>query len=143
MLGDYFGEIGCGRLNTRRFLLLWLVLVAVFVLFGILIGASLGIAEHIIGGDLRSAQTMLRERFALPAILAVAAFFIFFAFAKLNIIAKRARDTGLPGWLTAIIIAGLIGGSSQVVDHSSAGGIGFLLIIVLAFIPTNAFRKTT
>jgi len=141
MLGEYFGEISDGRLNTRRFILLWLVLVAVFVVFALLIGTSIGIAEHLIGGDLENAQAILRENLAIPAIIAIAVFFLLFAFAKLNIIAKRARDTGLPGWLSAIIIAGLTGASSQLAGGVSSGGVGLLLLVILTFIPTNTFRR--
>ena len=143
MLRDYFGEIGEGRLERRRFVFLWLLLLALFIGFGALIGLSIGIAEHLAGGDLRTAQQMLRENLAVPAVLAIAIFVLAFVFAKLNIIAKRARDTGLPGWITAIVIAGLIGTTSQLADAAAtSGGVGMLLLIVLAFVPTNQFRKS-
>lgn len=141
MFKDYFGDVRIGRLKTSRFVVLWVMLVVFFILVGLLLGASIGIAEHLLGGDLATAQTSLRQQLAMPAIIAVALGFILLAFAKLNIVAKRARDIGLPGWLTAIIIAGLVGGTSQLTAGASAGGLGMLLLIVLAFIPTDAFRR--
>ncbi len=143
MLRDYFGEIVDGRLARRRFVFLWLFLLALFIGFGALIGVSIGIAEHLVGGDLKTAQQMLREKLAVPAVLAIAIFLLAFVFAKLNIIAKRARDAGLPGWITAIVIAGLIGTASQLANSAAtSGGVGMLLLIVLAFVPANQFRKS-
>ena len=143
MIGDYLGSALSGRLQTKRFIILWLALMLAFVAFGLLIGASIGVAERLIGGDLATAQKLLIEKLGLPAIIGVFVIFILFAFAKLNIIAKRARDIGLPGWLTAIVLAGLIGGSTQAVGQTSAAGIGMLLLIALAFVPTNAMASTT
>ncbi len=143
MIGDYFGSALSGRLQTKRFIILWLALMLAFAAFGLLIGASIGVAERLIGGDLATAQKLLIEKLGLPAIIGVFVIFILFAFAKLNIIAKRARDIGMPGWLTAILLAGLIGGSTQAVGQASAGGIGMLLLIVLAFVPTNAMAPIT
>jgi len=141
MLRDYFGDVRVGRLKTPRFVVLWVMLVVFFVLVSLLVGASIGIAEHIVGGDLATAQASLRQQLAMPAIIAVAIGFVLLVFAKLNIVAKRARDIGLPGWLTAIVIAGLVGGTSQMAPGVSAGGLGMLLLIVLAFIPTDALRR--
>ena len=80
---------------------------------------------------------------ATPAIIGIGVLSVVFAFAQLNILAKRARDIGLPGWLTAIVVACLIGGASQMVDHPSAGGIGPLLLIVLTVIPSDALRRSS
>jgi uncharacterized membrane protein YhaH (DUF805 family) len=141
MVDDYFGSVMSGRLQTQRFIILWLALMITFVVLGMLIGVSIGIAERLIGGDLATAQKLLTEKLGIPAIVAVFTIFVLFGFAKLNIIAKRARDIGLPGWLTAIVLAGLIGGSTQAVGPGSAGGLGMLLLIVLAFVPTNALAR--
>jgi len=142
MFKDYFGEIHDGRLKTGRFIILWLILMAVFVCFGIAVGVSIGVAEHLVGGDLASAQKLLRETLALPAVIAVAIFFLLFLFTKLNIIAKRARDIGLPGWLSAVIIAGLVGMTSQTTGYATAGGgIGMLLLLVLAFVPSDTLPR--
>jgi uncharacterized membrane protein YhaH (DUF805 family) len=116
MVDDYFGSVMSGRLQSQRFIILWLALMITFVVLGMLIGASIGIAERLIGGDLATAQKLLAEKLGIPAIVAVFVIFVLFGFANLNIIAKRARDIGLPGWLTAIVLAGLIGGRYKAVS---------------------------
>ena len=141
MVDDYFGSVTSGRLQTQRFIILWLALMIAFVVLGMLIVVSIGIAERLIGGDLATAQKLLAEKLGIPAIVAVFAISVLFGFAKLNIIAKRARDIGLPGWLTAIVLAGLIGGSTQAAGPGLAGGLGMLLLIVLTFVPTNALAR--
>ena len=144
IIRNYFGEIIEGRLTSKCFVGLWLLLAVIFVGFGIFVGLSIGIAEHIVGGDLKTAQQLLREKLAIPTVLILAIFFLAFAFANLNIIAKRARDTGLPGWITAIVVAGLAGSVSQFTDTAvTSGGIGVILIILLALIPTDQFRTKT
>ncbi|HIC79708.1 MAG TPA: DUF805 domain-containing protein [Kiloniellaceae bacterium] len=143
MLKDYCGDITVGRLRTTRFIGLWFLLVVLFFLFGVLVGASIGVAEHILGGDLQNTQQALREGLGLPAMTIVFIAFLVFAFAKLNIVAKRARDAGLPGWLTALVLAALSAGTTAVGGAEAAGGLGFLLLIVLAFLPTDVLRRTT
>ncbi|MEM6934340.1 MAG: hypothetical protein AAF526_12235 [Pseudomonadota bacterium] len=141
MLKDYFGEFADGRLASGRFIFLWIVLIAGVLMLAIGIGLSIGLAERLIGGDLQEAQRLLRETLGLPAVLAFLAIGLGLAVAKLNIIAKRARDIGLPGWLTAIIIAGLTGGASQAAGEAASGGMGFILLLFLAFLPTGLIAR--
>ena len=141
MINDYWGDFANGRLERKRFIVLWIVLVFAFIAFGLAIGASIGLAEKMVGGNLAEAQTQLRENFSLPVVIIVAAIAILALVAKLNIIAKRARDIGLPGWITAIVIAGLFGMVSQYDQSERIGGLGLFVLIVLALIPTNAFRR--
>lgn len=142
MIRDYWGEFGSGRLQTRRFLFLWILLVVAFILIGLAIGASIGVAEHLVGGNIAEAQATLRNYLSVPAIIVIVVLGILFLIAKLNIIAKRARDVGLPGWITAIVIAGLVGATSQYSDPQTNGGLGMILVLILAFIPTNALRRS-
>ena len=141
MISDYWGDFADGRLGRQRFILLWVILVAVFIAFGLAVGASIGLAEKMVGGNMAEAQAHLRKNFSLPVIIIAAAFAILALLAKLNIIAKRARDIGLPGWITAIIIAGLVGMVSQYQQSTASGGLGFFILIVLALIPSNALRR--
>lgn len=143
MLRDYFGELTGGRLKPIRFVVLWILLVVLFVAFGVLVGASIGIAERLVGGDFMETQRLARESLALPGVIVVAVVFLCLALAKLNIIAKRARDVGLPGWLTAVLIAVLSIGTSQAASGPVAGSLGFLLLIILAVLPTGMLRRTT
>lgn len=141
MVKDYYGEWMSGRLTPRQFFVWWFLLIAIFIILALSIGASIGIAERIVGGGISEAQVWLRDRFGLPAIVFVVGICFLFILAMLNIIAKRARDIGLPGWITAIVIFGLMGVTSQAGAHNTSGGLGFLLMIVLGFIPTNKFRR--
>ncbi len=141
MLKNYFGDFKIGKLQTKRFTILWIVLVLFFLACCLAVGFSIGIAEHLVGGDLAQAQQLLREKLAIPAIVIVLLSGLAFLFAKLNIIAKRARDIGFPGWLSAIVLAGLIGGVTQGATGTVAGGIGALILILLAFLPSNMIGK--
>lgn len=141
MLKDYFQEIKTGKLGRKRFIILWIMMFVIMIVAMIGVGVSFGVAEHIVGGDLAAAQDKLRGAFAIPAIIIFALVVIAFIFANLNIVAKRARDVGLPGWISSIVITLLSGGGHQVAGSGGGGGIGALLLLILAFIPTNQFRK--
>lgn len=141
MIANYFGNLGDGKLARLRFFGLWALLIFLFIVFGMMIVMSIGIAEHMVGGDLTSAQNFLREKLALPALVGIAIAALLFTFVNLNIMAKRARDIGLPGWLTAIVIAGLSGGASQVAGPSASGSVGGLLFLVLTLLPSNIFKR--
>lgn len=99
----YFGDIRDGRLQRLNFFWYSVLAVAVFILFGILVVASIGALESFIGGDLMEAQNQIRKQFGVPATIIVMIFGATLFFANLNISAKRARDSGLPGWLSILI----------------------------------------
>lgn len=139
MLTDYFGAIKSGKLLRMRFVGLWVLLIFIFIGFAIAIGVGLGVSEHLIGGDLAAAQNALRGAFAIPAMIIIGVLVLAFIFANLNIVAKRARDVGLPGWITSIIIALLSGGGSQV-SGGGGGGIGGLLLLILVFLPSGLIK---
>ncbi|MEO1204775.1 MAG: DUF805 domain-containing protein [Pseudomonadota bacterium] len=141
MFKDYLFEISDGRLKTMPFLVRWLILLAVFIGLAIGIGAAIGMTERLIGGDIDAVRQELSSNLGTAiAILVLLTFFVF-AFAKLNIIAKRARDVGLPGWLTALVIAALFGAAPQVTGHAATGGLGMLLVLILAVLPTDMMRR--
>jgi uncharacterized membrane protein YhaH (DUF805 family) len=141
MIADYFGDVFAGRLSAKRFLIRWAVLVLTFLVAAIGLGALIGITERLIGGDIAEVQRSLAENFGGPAAIILLISFFAFAFAMLNIIAKRARDVGLPGWLTALVIAGLSGAATQATGQSTSGGLGLLLTLILAFLPTDWLAK--
>ncbi|MBY8975106.1 DUF805 domain-containing protein [Rhodobacteraceae bacterium NNCM2] len=143
MLKDYFGEFSSGRVVTNQFIALWLILFVAFILFLILIGFGIGIAGQMMGSSIQEAQVTLRTNLGPVAIFVIFATCLALFIAKLNIIAKRARDAGLPGWLTAIIFAIIIGSAAQVVDEATMGGLSLLMLVILAFIPTDYFRRST
>jgi uncharacterized membrane protein YhaH (DUF805 family) len=140
MLKDYFGAVTTGKLKRLRFVGLWVALIVAFFGFGILVAASIGVAEHMIGRDLAAAQNIIREKLAIPAIVGVVAAVLAVGFANLNIMAKRARDVGLPGWITAIVIAAMSGSASQMMDTNLSGGMGGILLIILAVLPSGMIK---
>ena len=111
------------------------------MIFGLSLGVSIGVAEHFVGGDLKTAQNILREKLALPAIVVISLAMIGFVFAYLNIIAKRARDVGLPGWVTAIVIAALSGGASYLSQGITTAGTGVILLVILALLPSALIKR--
>jgi uncharacterized membrane protein YhaH (DUF805 family) len=141
LVKDYWGSFSSGRLGRKRFIGLWVLLIVTVILLGLVVGVGIGIAENLVGGNLTEAQDTLRQRFSVPAVIGIALAGLLFLVAKLNIIAKRARDIGLPGWITTIVIAGLVGVVSQGSEPTMGGGLGMLILIVLALIPTNALKR--
>ncbi|MEM8841998.1 MAG: DUF805 domain-containing protein [Pseudomonadota bacterium] len=141
MLKDYFGDFATGRVKSAQFIALWLVLFVAFVVFMVLIGFGIGIAEQMLGGSVLDAQLALRTNIDAPTVIVIFSICCAFMVAKLNIIAKRFRDTGLPGWLTTVIFAGLLSGSTHVVGETTTGSVSLILLLILAFIPTDAFRR--
>lgn len=151
MVGDFFTGFGAGRLGRRRFAVLALVLYAIGAL------AILASAAVILPGIVHAASGTAGA-VADAAIYAVVGLGLALAFAgtvaQLNIVAKRARDIGLYGWLTACVVtmvglaapfaveAALLG---DVVAHPLAdvaalvaAFVGPAALIVLALVPTGA-----
>lgn len=141
MFNDYLLEISDGRLKSTTFLVRWLLLIALLVGLFIGLGAAIGMTERVVGGDIQALQQELISMLGGPMAVLILIAVVLFAFANLNITAKRARDVGLPGWLTAIVIAALSGGGPQMTGEATAGGLGFLLLIILALLPTDMLRQ--
>ena len=136
MLKAYFGELSDGRLKGVAFLGYWALLIAAFFGFGFLVVMAIGLGEHLIGGDLAAAQDALRKGLGIPFFVVLAVFSLALFFAYLNIMAKRARDIGLPGWITAIVAAALFGAGGQTGDGVVGGGLGLLIILAFSKCPT-------
>lgn len=141
MLKTLFGDITGGRVPRLPFLGYWLLLVVVLLVVIIGIGAAVGAAEHLVGGDLESAQAQLRSQFGLPALAVGIVVVAGFVFAGANLYAKRLRDIGLPGWWTVLglIVAGLV--ISLAISDKAAGGFDFLVWVALLVVPTGAVRS--
>ena len=151
MLRAYFGDFTTGRLTRLPFLGFLLLLSVLFVLYGLGIAFGLGAAEHLLRGDLPAAQADLLEHLGLPAIVLLGLFVLAFALAKWNLIAKRIRDMGLPGWWVLLVIvladAGLAsamhaGGESMGRALPIHGLIGVIISFGLLLIPSGLFART-
>ena len=141
MIKDYFLDVFDGRLRSIPFLIRWLILLALMIGLAIGLGAVIGVTERLVGGDIQALQQELSSNLGGPVAILMLVAILVFAFANLNITAKRARDVGLPGWLTAIVIAALSGGASQVSGQATTGGLGLILLVILTFLPTDMIRK--
>lgn len=102
MFRAYFGDLSTGRLARLPFLGYLVLLSVLFVFYGLGIAFGIGVAEYLIRGDLPAAQVYLTEHVGLPVIILTGFFILILGFAKLNLIAKRIRDMGLPGWWTLL-----------------------------------------
>ena len=138
MFKAFFGDITNGRLLRLSYLGYSLLLGLLVIGFGLAIVLAIGAGEHLIGGDLQQAQDKLREWFTLPFFIVFGLVSALFFFAGLNIMSKRIRDTGLPGWwiVLAIIVLEVI--ASSIISEQAGSSLHMLIWIALLLIPTNA-----
>ncbi|MEA3412164.1 MAG: DUF805 domain-containing protein [Pseudomonadota bacterium] len=141
MFKALFADVTHGRLMRLPYLGYSLLLGLLMLGFGLGIVLAIGAGEHILGGDLQQAQDKLREWFTLPFMVVFALVSALFVFAGLNIMAKRIRDTGLPGWWTVLGIAVLTGVVSYAVSEQACSGLHTLIWFLLLLIPAGAFNK--
>ncbi len=139
MMTQLVGDIREGRLARLPYLgysILLLVLMFVFVLGTV---SAIGIAEHILGGELEVAQEKLFDSFSGPAAIVFFLCWLLFMFASLNIMAKRIRDIGLPGWWTVLALVLITGASYAIVSEGTGSTLDLLVWIALLVIPSNSF----
>ena len=120
MLKALFGDVHNGRLMRLQYVGYSLLLSLLMVGVGLAVVAAIGIGEDFIGGDLQQAKELLRERVTLPYMIVFAAATLLFMFVGANIMAKRIRDIGLPGWWSVLGLLGLVTVMNYAVsDHVS------------------------
>jgi len=137
-----FGDIKNGRLQRLPYLgySVLITVLVMAVMMGI-VAAIVG-AEKLVGGDLQQAQAAIAQSMGIPFIILFSLFMVVMVFIQLNLMAKRIRDMGLPGWwiaLAVLIIAGLIGGATS---EQAGGGFQMLVFLLLVLIPSNSFGKS-
>jgi uncharacterized membrane protein YhaH (DUF805 family) len=64
-----------------------------------------------------------------------------FASAGANIMAKRIRDIGLPGWWSVLAIVVLTGVVSVAISAQASNGLYLLITLTLLLVPTGVFAK--
>jgi len=141
MLKRLFGEITDGRLRRLPYLGYSVLLAALSLGFAIALGLMIGAGEQLIGGDLQQAQAKLAEWFTLPFMVVFGLVVALFAFAGANIMAKRIRDIGLPGWWSVLAIVVLTGVVSVAISAQASNGLYLLITLALLLIPTDALAK--
>lgn len=137
-----FGEVTKGRLMRLPYLGYSLLLVFLMIAFVAAVVLAIGAGEHLIGGDLQLAQDKLREWFTLPFIVIFGLVSASLVFGGVNIMAKRIRDIGLPGWWLVVAIIALEGVLSYAVSKQASSGLHTLIWVVFMLIPTNAINRT-
>ena len=143
MINVLFGDIKTGRLMRLQYLGYSLLLSLLMFGFMLAVVLALGAGEHIIGGDLQQAQDKLRDMFTLPAMIVFAVVMPLFMFIGVNIMAKRVRDIGLPGWWMVLAIFVISGVVSYMVSNEVSNGLNTLIWVVLLLVPGNAPAKRT
>ena len=143
MIKALFGDIKTGRLMRLQYLGYSVLLSLLMLGFGFAVVAAIGAGEHIIGGDLQQAQDQLRETFTFPLMLVMAVVMPLFVFIGANIMAKRIRDIGLPGWWMVLAIFVISGIVSYTISNDVSSGLNTLIWVVLLLIPGNALAKGT
>jgi len=141
MIKVLFGEVKTGRLMRLQYLGYSLLLSLLMFGFGFVVVSAIGAGEYLAGGDLQQAQDALRERFTLPFILVFAVMMPLFVFMGGNIMAKRIRDIGLPGWWMVLAIFVISGVVSYRVSDNVSSGVNAAIWFVLLLVPSNALAR--
>ena len=141
MFETLFGVIRKGRLTRLPYFGYSLLLALVMFAFVFAVILLIGAGEHILGGDLQQAQDQLREWFTLPFLVVFGLLSSLLTFAGINIMAKRIRDIGLPGWWMILAITALEVALSFVFSGQSGSGFHTFVWLALLFIPTNTFAR--
>ncbi|WP_210394686.1 DUF805 domain-containing protein [Motiliproteus sediminis] len=137
MLTLYFGEIKTGRLTRLRYLGYSLLLLIIILLLTLLLGLVLGAVEQLVGGDIVTTQQRLADLFGLPALLVITLTGAAATFAGLNLMAKRARDIGLPGWISVAILYALELMLSFAASANAGLAVHGLALLALLVAPSN------
>jgi uncharacterized membrane protein YhaH (DUF805 family) len=141
MIKALLGDVKTGRLMRLQYLGYSLLVYLLMFGFVFVVILAIGAGEHIIGGDLQYAQDKLREMFTLPAMIVFAVIMPLFLFMVANIMAKRIRDIGLPGWWSVLAIIVITGIVSYMVSNEVSNGLSTLIWVVLLLVPSNSQAK--
>ena len=136
-----FGDISNVRLMRLPYLGYSLLIDLLVIGFVFAVVLTIGAGEQIIGGNLQQAQDMLQKWFTLPFFIVIGLFMLSFVYAGFNIMAKRIRDIGLPGWWVLLAIIVLESVVTYTVSQQAGGNSHILITVVLLLIPSNTFAK--
>lgn len=148
-----FGEVGSGRLNRMQFIgyTIGLSLLMFLVVFGTIF--AVGTAERLMDGSMQDIQARLLERFGMLGMVGMMLLGILFAFASLNLTAKRVRDMGLPAWPVVLLMVAVgivigflfpgemvtVNGMQQMQPSVISATYQAIVFLALVLIPGNAF----
>ena len=143
MISILFKEIKTGQLRRMAFFGYWLLLALIMMGLMLAMVFAIGAGEQLMDGELTQAQDQLHEWFSLPAMIIFIGFMAVMSFAQLNIVAKRIRHMGLPGWwvLLAIVVVKLV--LNALLGEEAANIAGLIVALAVLFVPGGAFSKNT
>jgi uncharacterized membrane protein YhaH (DUF805 family) len=130
ILRDYFLDIRSARLSRGRFSILFIGLLVVAFVLAILLGAGIGITERFAPGliDILKSQVAVTRASGLLVLLVFFVSALAIIWAKINLVAKRARDIGWnPIFITVLYLV-----------LTGITGLGLLMALVLAIIPSRS-----
>lgn len=135
MFKDLWGEVKEGRLQRLPYFYYFLML---NFFNGILIFAVLRYVE-VEEGMLDGGQSAFAGNLTIPLLLL--GYVLLYFITAMNIMAKRFRDTGLPGWWSAlgVVVIGVL--LSQFVSAPVVSGFHLLAMLALFLVPSASFNK--
>ena len=141
MLKILFGDIKHGRLTRLPYFIYSLVFNLVVIGIGVGVVLSIGAGEQLISGDTELAQQKILSMLSGPFLLVFLVVTVLLVFSWYNLMAKRLRDIGLPGWWSVLVIVILESVISLNISGHASSGLHTLIWVVLLFIPSNTFQK--
>jgi uncharacterized membrane protein YhaH (DUF805 family) len=130
---DLLGDVRKGCLKRGQFVLYICATLALLLMLGLLLtglAASLAATlEAIVGKP----PKWFFYALILPFLALV-------GFVWANLLAKRARDMGLPGWMTVVVLLILGQVSHYALPEFADRTIGLIVLAGLALIPSDTFR---
>jgi len=139
----YFHEVSDGRLLRLQYVGYALLVAILFFAVIFLAIFALGALETIKGGDLMQAQAEIRQQFGIPALIIFGVFMLGYMFFQANVAAKRARDTGLPGWIFVLLVVITSGLAGKFLNQGAGNAISALAALWLLFAPSRILKGRT
>jgi uncharacterized membrane protein YhaH (DUF805 family) len=143
MFKALFGDIQAGRLLRLPYLGYSILISVLMIVFGLALAFAAGVGEHLISGDMEAAQLHMSENFSIVTVLLFIVVSVLFLFAGCNIMAKRLRDIGLPGWWMVLAIVVVTGAVAVMVSDEASNILQTVIWIVLLLVPSNSLTSPT
>lgn len=143
MFKALFGDIQAGRLLRLPYLGYSILISVLMIVFGLALAFAAGVGEHLIAGDMEAAQLHMSENFSIVTVLLFIVISVLFLFAGCNMMAKRLRDIGLPGWWMVLAIVVVTGAVAVMVSDEASNILQTVIWIVLLLVPSNSLTSPT
>jgi len=125
VLRDLFSDWCVGRLDQRRFALLYIIVLVALIVLSFLVFAIALTAVAVFNADGSMRGGVWLGLALIGGVLVMLA-------ALFNIVVKRGRDIGIPGFITGICFLVMF----------AIGGVPVFATILLALVPTGSFASS-